>query len=180
MTLDNTQIQELQEIAGDSLVKIADRLESVSVMLQKYFDTGELTMNELEQLAGLRFCSDNIEGIAAGLYVYIKANSNNEVIQRLLAAVKRINTIIEKNNEDGEVFDYIALEAMYDRLMIAKAKERIEWVERRLAKLKSHLDWMEQNVDMTDITHDNDLYHDEIDDVVSEYNQRVENFSDFT
>lgn len=180
MTLDNTQIQQLQETAGDALVTIANRLESVAVMLQKYFDTGELTMNELEQFAGLRFCSNTIEGIAAGLYLYIKTNGNTEVIQRLLAAINRINRVIEEKNEDGEVFDYIDLEAMYDRLMIAKAKERIEWVERRLAKLKSHLDWMEQNVDMIDITYDHDLYPDEIDDVISEYNQRVENFFDFT
>ena len=180
MILDNTQMPKLQEIAGAAFVTIANRLESVAVMLQKYFDTGELTMNELEQFAGLRFCSDNIEGIAAGLYMYIKTNGNTEVIQRLLASINRINCVIEKKNEDGEVFDYIDLEAMYDRLMIAKAKERIEWVERRLAKLKSHLDWMEQNVDMTDMTHDHDLYSDEIDDVLSEYNQRVENFFDFT
>lgn len=180
MTLDNTQMQQLQQTASVAFVTIANRLESVAAILKKYFETGELNMNELEQFAGLRFYSDSIEGIALGLYVYIKSNGNPEIIQRLMAAINRINDVIEKKNEDGEVFDYIDLEAMYDRLMIAKAKERIEWVERRLAKLKSHLDWLEQNVDLTDMTNDHDQYPDEIDDVVSEYNQRMENFFDFT
>lgn len=180
MTLDNTQMQKLQETASVAFVTIANRLESVAVMLQKYFDTGELTMNELEQFAGLRFYSDSIEGIALGLYIYIKANGNTEVIKRLMAAINRINDVIEKKNEDGEIFDYIDLEAIYDRLMIAKAKERIEWVERRLAKLKSHLDWMEHNVNMIDATHDCDLYPDEIEDVVSEYKNRTEQFFDFS
>lgn len=180
MTLDNTQMQQLQETASVAFATIANRLESVAVMLKKYFDTGELTMNELEQFAGLRFYSDSIEGIALGLYIYIKANGNTEVIQRLMAAIDRINDVIEKKNEDGEIFDYIDLEAMYDRLMIAKAKERIEWVERRLAKLKSHLDWMEHNVNMIDAIHDCDLYPDEIEDVVSEYKNRTEQFFDFS
>ena len=99
MILDNTQIPKIQEVAGDALVTIANRLESVAVMLQKYFDTGELTRNELEQFAGLRFCSDNIEGIAAGLYMYIKTNGNTEVIQRLLASINRINCVIENTTE---------------------------------------------------------------------------------